>query len=83
MVMVFPGRKDGARYAMGPGKYQKVRKIMTKYTVSYTESVIREIDIEAETAEEAENMVMDGSADYDQSCEVDATVVSVNSVEEL
>jgi hypothetical protein len=56
---------------------------MPKYKVSYTESVIREIDIEAETAEEAERMVIACDADYDQSCEVDATVVSVNSVVKL
>jgi hypothetical protein len=54
-----------------------------KFKVSYSENVQREIDIEAESAEEAEAMVMDGRADYDESCEVDATVVSVNGVEEL
>ncbi|MDD2246363.1 MAG: hypothetical protein PHC39_04695 [Proteiniphilum sp.] len=54
-----------------------------KFKVSYTESVIREIDIDAKDAKEAEDVVMDGRADYDQSCEVDATVVSVNSVDEL
>lgn len=54
-----------------------------KFKVSYTENVLRELDIEAESAQEAEDMVMDGRADYDESCEVDATVVSVNSVKEL
>ena len=56
---------------------------MIKYRVNYTEAVRREIDVEAETAEEAESMVMDGSVDYDESCEVDSTVVSVDGAREL
>ena len=54
-----------------------------KFTVSYSESQIREIDIEAESAEEAERMVLEGDADYGESREIDATVMSVNSVEEI
>jgi len=54
-----------------------------KFKVSYTESTIRELEIEADSPEEAERKVIDGDADYDESCEVDATVVGVNSVEEI
>jgi len=52
-----------------------------KFKVCYSESSIREIDINAESAEEAERMVIDGEADYDMSHELNTEVVSVNSVE--
>jgi hypothetical protein len=54
-----------------------------KYQVGYSESQIRNITVEADSPEEAERMVMDGDVDYSESVEVDATVVSVNSVEEM
>ena len=53
--------------------------MMKKFLVSYSENVIRNIIVEAHDAEEAEAMVMDGDVDYDDSVEVDATVVSINS----
>ena len=55
----------------------------TKYKVAYSESSIREIDIEANSPEEAIDMVRDGDVDYNASCEVDATVTDVISAEEL
>lgn len=54
---------------------------MPKYKVTYSEHQIREIDIEADTPEEAERIVMDGDADYDTSHEVDADVADVCDVE--
>lgn len=51
------------------------------YQVSYSEHQIRTIIVKADTAEEAERMVMDGDVDYSESTEVDATVVSINSSE--
>ena len=56
---------------------------MPKYKVTYSESSIREIDIEAESPEEAKRMVNDGEANYDESHEVDCEVTGVCSVEEL
>ena len=55
--------------------------MMKKFLVSYSENVIRNIVVKAHDAEEAEEMVMDGDVDYDDSVEVDATVVSINSSE--
>ena len=42
-----------------------------------------EIDIEANTPEEAEKMVSDGNVDFDGAYERDAEIASVNSVEEI
>jgi hypothetical protein len=56
---------------------------MPMFKVCYTESVVKEIDIEAESAEEAERMVDDGSVDYDTAVESDAEIVCINSVEEI
>ena len=55
--------------------------MMKKFLVSYSENVIRNIVVEAHDAETAEEMVMNGDVDYDESVEVDATVVSINSSE--
>ena len=73
---------------VGPSPARALRRMgrkrrTMKFTVSYSESQIREIDIEAESAEEAERMVLEGDADYGESREIDATVMSVNSVEEI
>jgi hypothetical protein len=63
-----------------PGRENKEETGM-KYKVSYSEHVLRDIDVEADCAEEAERMVLDGEVDYDQSVEVDAEVTCVNSSE--
>lgn len=42
-----------------------------------------EIIVEADTQEEAENMVMDGDADYDSAVELDAHILDVNNSEFL
>jgi hypothetical protein len=55
--------------------------IMPKYLVSYSENTIRNLVVDAGTQEEAEQKVIDGDADYDNSIEVDATIVGVNSSE--
>lgn len=54
-----------------------------KYLISYTEVQIRNIEVNADSAEEAENMVMDGDVDFDTSSETDATVTSINSSSEI
>ncbi len=54
---------------------------MPKYKVTYSESQIREIYIEAESPDEAEQMVKVGYVEYDESRQLDATVMDVNSVE--
>ena len=56
---------------------------MPKFTVRYSEHAIREIVVEADSAEEAERKVIDGDVDFDKSSEVDATVTGVNSVTEV
>jgi hypothetical protein len=56
---------------------------MPMFKVCYTESVVKEIDIEAESAEEAERIVDDGGADYDAAVESDAEIVCIDSVEEI
>lgn len=56
---------------------------MPRWSVSYSEKTIREIVVTADTEEEAENMVLDGDVDYDASCEIDAEILGVNSVEFL
>lgn len=54
---------------------------MKKWFVCYSENRIMEIEVEADTDEEAERMVMDGEVDYSESTEQDAEVTCVNSVE--
>ena len=56
---------------------------MTRWTVCYTEKRIMEIIVEADTQEEAEDMVMDGGADYDSAIELDACLVDINNSEFL
>jgi hypothetical protein len=56
---------------------------MPHFLVNYSEHGIREIVIEADSAEEAEEIVMDGDADYDAAEELDTEVVSVNEVREI
>jgi hypothetical protein len=56
---------------------------MVRYRVDYSEHRMMSIEIEADTPEEAERIVMDGEADYNTSHEDDAEVVSVNYVEEI
>jgi hypothetical protein len=54
-----------------------------RYCVSYSERSIREIIVEANSEEEAERMVMDGDVDYDESSELDAEIININSSEYL
>lgn len=56
---------------------------MTRWTVCYTEKRIMEIIVEADTQEEAEDMVMDGGVDYDSAIELDACLVDINNSEFL
>ena len=56
---------------------------MPKYKVSYSEHRYMEIDIEANTPEEAGKMVSDGNVDFDGAYERDTEIASVNSVEEI
>lgn len=53
---------------------------MPRFKVTYSEHILRSIDIEAISAAAAEQAVLGGSADYNESVEEDAEVVSVNSV---
>jgi hypothetical protein len=58
---------------------------MPKFIVSYSEHSLREIAVTAETAEEAERMVLEGDLDVDCGASElqDAEVVSVNNVREI
>ena len=56
---------------------------MPKYKVSYSEHRHMEIDIDADSPEEAEEMILNGDADFDQAYERDAEIASVNEVEEI
>jgi hypothetical protein len=56
---------------------------MKRWTVCYTEKRIMEIIVEADTQEEAEEIVSDGGADYDSAIELDAQVLDVNNSEFL
>ena len=56
---------------------------MPRYKVSYSEHRYMEIDIEADTPEEAEKMVSDGNVDFDEAYEKDCEIASVNDVEEI
>lgn len=56
---------------------------MKRWTVCYSEKRLMEIIVEADTQEEAENMVMDGDADYDSAVELDAHILDVNNSEFL
>ena len=58
-------------------------RIMQKFKVTYTETIVREIDIEANTAEEAEQMVSSGRFDPDDAYETDAELAHVDSVEAI
>lgn len=57
--------------------------IMERYLVNYTESAIRKIVVTADSAEEAERMVMRGDVDYDESDFVDCDIVCVNDVQKV
>jgi hypothetical protein len=54
-----------------------------RYLVSYSEHQQRTIEVDADTPEDAEAMVMEGRADYEGSSQVDAEIVSVNDVTEI
>lgn len=56
---------------------------MKRWTVCYSEKRLMEIIIEADTQEEAEDIVMDGGADYDSAVELDAEVLDINNSEFL
>ena len=56
---------------------------MKKFLVNYSENHIYEIIIEAETKEEAEEIVNNGDADYRASREIDCTLVDINHTEEV
>ncbi len=48
-----------------------------KFKVSYTENVMKELVVDADSTEEAERMVMDGDCDYDGAFETDAYVFEI------
>ena len=56
---------------------------MKKFLVNYSENHIYEIVIEAETKEEAEEIVNNGDADFDKAREIDCTLVDINHTEEV
>ena len=56
---------------------------MKKFLVNYSENHIYEIVIEAETKEEAEEIVNNGDADYSMAREIDSTLVDINHTEEV
>jgi len=56
---------------------------MKRWTVNYSENRLMEVIVDADTQDEAEDFVLDGSADYDSAVELDAHVLHVNSSEFL
>lgn len=56
---------------------------MKRWTVCYSEKRIMEIIVEADTQEEAEDIVLSGGADYDSAIELDACLVDINNSEFL
>jgi hypothetical protein len=56
---------------------------MKRYKVTYSEHSIREIDVEANSAEEAEDLVRSGSVDCDDSHEIDVELCDICGSEEL
>jgi hypothetical protein len=53
---------------------------MTHFLVCYSETWIRELVLEADSAEEVEEIVMGGDADYDAAKVLHAEVVAINEV---
>ena len=56
---------------------------MPKYKVTYAEHVLREIEIDAESPEEAADIVRSGQADYTTAIEYDVELCDVTRVEEI
>lgn len=56
---------------------------MKRWTVWYSERRLMEVIVEADTQEEAEDIVMDGGADYDSAVELDAHILDINNSEFL
>jgi hypothetical protein len=56
---------------------------MKRWTVCYSERRLMEIIVEANTQEEAEDIVVDGGADYDSAVELDVCLVEINNSEFL
>jgi hypothetical protein len=56
---------------------------MKRWTVCYSEKRLMEVIVEADTQEEAEDIVIDGGADYDSAVELDAHILDVNNSEFL
>lgn len=56
---------------------------MKRWTVCYSEKRLMEVIVEADTQEEAEDIVIDGGADYDSALELDAHILDVNNSEFL
>jgi len=56
---------------------------MKRWTVSYSERRLMEVIVEANTQEEAEDIVSDGGADYDSAIELDVCLVDINNSEFL
>jgi len=54
-----------------------------RYLVNYSENHIYEIVVEADSKEEAEELVNDGSVDFDTAREIDSTLVDINHSEEV
>ena len=56
---------------------------MKRWTACYSERRLMEIIVKADTQEEAEDIVMDGGADYDSAVELDVCLVEINNSEFL
>lgn len=56
---------------------------MKRWTVCYSEKRLMEVIVEADTQEEAEDIVIDGGADYESALELDAHILHVNHSEFL
>lgn len=56
---------------------------MAKYKVTYAEHVLREIEIDAKSPEEAADVVRSGQADYNTAVECDVELCDVTRVEEI
>jgi hypothetical protein len=56
---------------------------MARYAVRYSEHSVKVVTVIAESIEEAEKIVFEGDANFDDSVLLDTEIVSVNSVREL
>lgn len=54
---------------------------MKRWFVTYSEHRLMEVEVEAENEDEAQNIVLEGGADYESAREIDAEVTDVSNVE--